>query len=289
MATLSSFLKQLADQAKIDTTQEGFKNLLDATESLELPENTDLLSPYILKTDALKDHAIKGHYYGAFANESDVRLFRTFAELGVAPEFIDQLKKDEPNSAKRLEGLAKNLSEHIKKIADPSTLKGEKAELQREIDNYKEQIRTITEVSENEKRQLVERNEANEINYFLKDVAREFKIIDSIPSDYRNLVLSQSISKSMQEHEVKPVLKDGKVMLVQLKDPSLPAKDGITFKGIIEKGFANDKLLDLGKPDEQKQQQATGGKTTTTTVTDPKASALSKNIAKMREMTTVAQ
>jgi hypothetical protein len=248
MSTLAETIKKLAAKAGIDTANEEFKIAIDVISQIKedfIPENTDLLGAYILKSDAKVDPEIKSHYYGQFANQFDSAVLKSYEAIGLSKDALEDLKKNEPNSFKRLDQLTIKAQEHIAKLADPSTLKGEKADLQKKLDELDGQIKSMLDVHETEKRQLNERNEQREIDFYLKDVSRDFKLID-IP--YRDTIVGQSIKKALEEHEVKPILKDGKVTLVNAKDPLLNAKDGLTFKSIIEKGFANDKLLDLGTP-----------------------------------------
>lgn len=248
MSPLAETFKKLAAKAGIDTSTEEYKLVEEALSQIKtdfIPENTDLLGSYILKSDAKVDPEIKSHYYGQFANQFDSAVLKSYEAIGLSKDALEELKKNEPNSFKRLDQLTLKAQEHIAKIADPSTLKGEKADLQKKLDELQNEIKTMLDVHETEKRQLNERNEQREIDFFLKDISRDFKLID-IP--YRDTIVGQSIKKALEEHEVKPILKDGKVVLVNAKDPLLNAKDGLTFKSIIEKGFANDKLLDLGTP-----------------------------------------
>lgn len=251
MTTLADTFKKLAEKSGIDTSNEDYKLALTAISQIKtdfIPENTDLLGTYILKSDAKVDPEIKSHYYGQFATQFDSAVLKSYEAIGLSKDALEELKKNEPNSFKRLDQLTIKAQEHIAKIADPSTLKGEKADLQKKLDELESKIKTTIDLHEVEKRQFNQQIEEREIDYYLKDVSRDFKLID-VP--YRDTIIGQSIKKAFEENDVKPILKDGKVVLVNAKDASLNAKDGITFKSIIEKGFANDKLLDLGKSPEE--------------------------------------
>lgn len=279
MANIADLLKKLAEKSGIDITTEDFKPTLEVISKLELPENADFLSAYILKNDAKNDPEIKNHFYGQFANQFDSAVFKSFGDLGIDRDALEEIKKSEPSSFKRIDTLTAKAKEYIAKIADPSTLKGEKAEIQKKLEEALNEKRLLLETHENEKRQLVDLRENDMIQYQLEKASRDFKLID-IP--YRDTIATQSIQKSLDDHGVKVLLKDGKVALVNASDPTLSPKDGVTLKSIIEKGFANDKLLDLGVP--ATTTAATVATKTTSINHDSKKNALSSNIEKARAM-----
>lgn len=287
MPTFADTIKKLAEKSGIDITTEEHKLLLEEAAKIELPENTDLLSPFILKTDAKNDPEIKNHFYGAFTSQIDSALLKSFGDLGLSKDALDDLKKTEPNTFKRIDLLTTKLKDYQKQISDPSVLKGEKDGLQKKVSDLESQITTLLEVHENEKKQLVERNESDKIDYHLKDVAREFKLIDSIPSAYKDTVMTQSIQKALADNGVKPILRDGKLVLVNAQDTSLAAKEGITLKSIVEKGFANDKLLDLGKGDDPEKIDPVQKRTIQTDPVNARKNPLLANLAIAREMNTV--
>ena len=280
MATLAELVKKLAEKSGIDLKKEEYAGFAEEVEKLtiEIPEKTDLLSAYILKSDAKNDPEIKNHYYGLTMSQVDNAIFKVFGDLGLTKEALEDIAKNEPNSFKKFDALRDRYKEYIQKLNDPSVHKGEKAELQKRISDLEGEIKTQAEVLENEKRILNQRNEENMISFFLKDAAREFKIIESIPKQYRDKVISESIAASLQQHEAKPVLKDGKLVLVNAQDPTLTVKDGVTINSIIEKGLANDKLLDLGNGSGDSGSD-TNGKKTVEKTTPQIGSTLNNNIA----------
>ena len=274
MATLADTIKKLAEKSGIDITTEEFKPVIEAIAKIELPENTDLLSPFILRKDAKNDPEIKNHYYGQFATQFDSAMLKSFADIGLDKEALDEIMKSEPSSFKRIDTLTLKAKEHIAKIADPSTLKGEKAELQKKLDELVTERKSLLEVHDNEKRQLVELRESDKIENYLEKISRDFKLID-IP--YKDTIVNQSIKNSLKEHGVKVVIRDGQPVLVNSADTALAAPDGVTFKTVVEKGFANDKLLDLGG-DKKEEESFEAKKKETRLETGTKETAFQANL-----------
>lgn len=278
MATLAEFIKKLAEKSGNDINTEEFKALLEAVQEIKIPENTDLLSAFITKVDAKNDPEIKSHYYAMLANQFDDANLKAFGDLGLDKAIIDEVKKSEPNSFKKINLLTDKAKEYIKQIADPSTLKGEKAELLKKLELVEKEKEELKGLYESEKAQLVKRTEDMQLDYFLEREARDFKLIN-IP--YRDTIVKQSISKALEENGVKLVFKDGKPTLVRSEDPTLSPKEGVTIRSIIEKGFANDQLLDLGNTETEKVPQ----KSSAVTVVEPKGSTtLARNASGAREL-----
>jgi hypothetical protein len=279
MATLADTIKKLVEKSDIKFDEmEEFKTALEVASKVELPEDKDLLSPYILLKDAKNDPTIKNHYYAQFATQIDGAVNKSFMEIGITKDAIDEIVKLEPSSFKRIDALTAKAKEHIAKIADPGNLKGEKTELLKKLEETNLEIKTLKEVHENEKRQLVEQNENDRISHYLDREARSFKLLD-IP--FVDNAANLSINSSLKKHNVKIVLKDGYPSLVNALDPTLSAPDGVTIRSVIEKGFAEDKLLDLGG-NKEKEDESKPKTTTSKFDTAPANSIFAANLAKAK-------
>lgn len=228
MKTLGDFLHSLALKAGMNPDDEDLKNFLLNGElmKIEVPEKveTGIDNHLISVRDAKNNHPeIKNHYQKQALDGMDKTIIDLLEEMGL-DETDKTLILGERSTYKRVPLLVSKIKELESKKAATSG-KGDKAEIQKEIDQLHAQLKVEKESTERIRKESDEKVKNVELKYAVDSKLTPYKTIhDKLDPGVKREILKALINKELQDNKVKFAIDDNGG-LVLLKE------DGTSYYG----------------------------------------------------------
>ena len=155
MAILADTIKKLLTKANYDLNSEAYRELIGKKElMLEVPDDVDSsLTSLMGMTEAKNNIEIKKHYKAEALDPFNNNLPKWLKDLGADDETIEAISKD-ANTYNKVEVALKKIAELKSKDAESGS-KGDKAELEKKINELSAQLSKITSDAAKEKEEAI--------------------------------------------------------------------------------------------------------------------------------------
>jgi vacuolar-type H+-ATPase subunit I/STV1 len=153
MAILADTLKTLLTKAGFDLESDDYKKLIQAKELvIEIPESVSTsLTSLLSETEAKHHPKIKSHIKAEALDPFNNKIEVWLKEHGADEETIRTMKED-ANTYAKVENVIKKIAELKSK---PGDSKGEKAELERKVNDLSKQLSEVVVKAETEREQAI--------------------------------------------------------------------------------------------------------------------------------------
>jgi hypothetical protein len=237
---LGDFLTKLAAKSGKDLP-EGLKSIMAQHGEIDLPKADSLFENLLSEKEAQNSTEVKNHFFAQFANATDTELSKFKDLLG-----DDYTELEKEKTFKRIGMLKDKLSDKLNEA--------KKANSGDDVKKYQDEINELSKtLKELPKKFQLEKQEL-EKSYSRKLVDKEIGIMmsayqfnDAIPEAYRLQVAKTALEKALKSSDAMTVEADGTLKLVRASDPALEVT-GVTLKGLMDKTFAEEKLLKTSEP-----------------------------------------
>lgn len=262
---LGDFLKSIAAKSGIEKENKDLTALLEspALHEQQVPESiVSQVNSSLMTVDAAKnDPAIIKHFRATHFNGIDAELDNALKGLGIEDSVIAELK-DEQSTPKRMTLALKKVQDLEKSKAGAS--KGEKAELQKEIDDLNGKIRTMNETFESEKTALQEQHSNQLYDNAMTTMLSGYKFAlpDEMDASVKLSTVKGAIAKHLEDNDASASLENGSFKLLR-KSTGADYYDQATnqkldYKSMVDQALSKNKLLKtVEKPTQPKPPIAT--------------------------------
>jgi hypothetical protein len=261
------FLKSLLDKVGFDTNKQSFIDALSKSEfaNTELhSELVDAINTGLLTEQEAKSHvAIKSHYTKQVLDTIDMKIQGAVEKFQINPEDI----ADKSTFAK-LDKLVDKLQE---KANASGTSKGEKAELEKKINELNQQLSGSQKAMQDAV--SAERNTWSE--KFLRTqqdaILRSMPLPKALPDDVEIITARTLVDAEMQARKARVKEIDGKLVLVNAEDENLRIFEGgkeLDYQTLTQATLSKNKFLKVsdtppgGNPPAPPTPPAKGGQRT---------------------------
>lgn len=261
MANVANFIKELAEKAGYDTTDQKMIDFLSHTElnKIEIAsEITGGINKNLISLPEAKNNhpTIKSHYFGEFMSNLDRGLDDAYAEAGLDVETVAELNK-EKSSTKRVGLLGKKVKEIIESSSKTSKKPSEaEASLNQQINDLNEKLR-----QEKEARKTESETSKAQMNKFRTGLILNGKtgslktVYDNLPGEVRTTTIETLLNKELQDSNANLVLdEEGNVLKLQKRDGSNFFDENnrqLSVDDFINKTLAKHKVLVQSAPNSE--------------------------------------
>jgi hypothetical protein len=250
MALLGEYINTLAKQAGMSGEEPELKSLLSNTQvsGAEIPDAiVQKINGGLLTLESAKNNSeIKKHFFAQAYNGLDSELTGVFGELGISEEVKAELLA-EKSSTKRASLLAKKVKE-IESLK-ASAGKGDKAELQKIIDDLNAQIKTEKETAKKAIDQVnADKNEFVK-GYMISGSLGKFNYATDLAKEENFLLPKTKIQNALKEKGLRVVIENENLKLeTEAGTDYFENNTKVDFNSFLEKTLSNNKLLAVSDP-----------------------------------------
>jgi hypothetical protein len=250
MITLGDFLHSLATKAGMNPDDADLKNFLLNGElmKIQVPEGVEkgIDNQLISVKDAKNNHQeIKNHYQKQALDGIDKTINDLLEELGIDEE-VKTAVLGERSTYKRVPLLVSKIKELEAKKAAASG-KGDKAEIQKQIDDLHAQLKQANENTEKIKKESDQKVKQVELRYAVDSKLSPYKTIhDDLDPSVKREILKAIINKELQDNKVQWAIDENGTLSLQKEDGTSYYGDNhqlISPESFIEKTLSRNKLL----------------------------------------------
>ena len=244
--TVAEWLNNNAESIGIDIqSNEALKKITTATATLELPAEFE--GKFLTRKAAENDPLLKSHYFAQAYNGIDSTLKQTLTDLGLDTEAMNSLLQEK--------ATGKNVAAALKKIqeleaAKVGSNKGEKAELQNEINALKANLAAANTAKEAEITQLKAQFENELVGFQIDNTLSSYNYGDRPEDKSKGVVLAKHfLNSAIQEKGLKIVKTDSGIVL-KTKDNTDYYENNklVSFKDLADGIMASNKLIAITDP-----------------------------------------
>jgi hypothetical protein len=260
-----TFISELAKHAGYDETK-----LIDLL-SINALIPDDLVSAVnanLMTMETAKNNIdLKKYFHAQALNGVDAELRSALNELDLDDENRTAIDS-ETSTYKKVSKSLKLVKELQEKKAN-SNNKGEKTELQKEIDRLNNEIKTVKLQSEDKERDYNNKLDSTLTEYQINSILNSKNYaMDGMPKDVLTLTAKNLLQSELTAKGIKIVRDNDKLKLVRIDAPDLDYRENNTpvqIGDFVDSVLANNKLLKVSEP------QANTVTQNVTTITQPKA------------------
>jgi len=244
---------QLLKSAGFDTTDKAFIDVLSKAEfaNTELPESiTSALTTNLLTIDAAKNNPIlKKHFVGNALDPINKGIEELIAEYGIDEVTKAEILADQ-NTYNKYKVSAKKIAE-LKEKSAGSTNKGEKADLERQINELNKQLSLVATDTQSKidtiKNEYEQRILNREIDYTLssKPLPGQFD------RDVEVNIARQFVDKALATKGAVIRTIDGRIAVKQKDNPEMDIFENgkpLTFDALTDMALAENKFIKVSNP-----------------------------------------
>lgn len=253
----SDFLKEQLIKAGVKIDDESNKAIKDALAlpelgNINLPDEvTTAIDNGLLSIDAAKNNhpAIKGHYTSQALDGVDKEVLKLIEDYQL-PDEIKQEILAERSSYKRVSILTAKLKSLEEKKATSG--KGEKDQLQAQINTLHDQLRTEKESINKVKTDYEQKLRDKDMSYALNGLLGQYKTIyDELNPGIKDKTLKAIIDESLGTDQAQFTIGDAGQLILQKKDGTNYFGDNhqvLTPKTYLDKVLSREKILKVNDP-----------------------------------------
>jgi hypothetical protein len=244
---------QLLKSAGFDTTDKAFIDVLSKAEfaNTELPESiTSALTTNLLTIDAAKNNpTLKKHFVGNALDPINKGIEELIAEYGIDEVTKAEILADQ-NTYNKYKVAAKKIAE-LKEKSAGSTNKGEKADLERQINELNKQLSLVATDTQSKidtiKNEYEQRILNREIDYTLssKPLPGQFD------RDVEVNIARQFVDKALATKGAVIRTIDGRIAVKQKDNPEMDIFENgkpLTFDALTDMALAENKFIKVSNP-----------------------------------------
>jgi len=244
---------QLLKSAGFDTTDKAFIDVLSKAEfaNTELPESiTSALTTNLLTIDAAKNNpTLKKHFVGNALDPINKGIEELIAEYGIDEVTKAEILADQ-NTYNKYKVAAKKIAE-LKEKSAGSTSKGEKADLERQINELNKQLSLVATDTQSKidtiKNEYEQRILNREIDYTLssKPLPGQFD------RDVEVNIARQFVDKALATKGAVIRTIDGRIAVKQKDNPEMDIFENgkpLTFDALTDMALAENKFIKVSNP-----------------------------------------
>lgn len=244
---------QLLKSAGFDTTDKAFIDVLSKAEfaNTELPESiTSALTTNLLTIDAAKNNpTLKKHFVGNALDPINKGIEELIAEYGIDEVTKAEILADQ-NTYNKYKVAAKKIAE-LKEKSAGSTNKGEKADLERQINELNKQLSLVATDTQSKidtiKNEYEQRILNREIDYTLssKPLPGQFD------RDVEVNIARQFVDKALLTKGAVIRTIDGRIAVKQKDNPEMDIFENgkpLTFDALTDMALAENKFIKVSNP-----------------------------------------
>lgn len=288
---LGDFLKTIAAKSGIESTNKDLQAILDSPSLMgqEVPDElATQIQGNLFTIEAAKNNpTLINHFRAAHFNGVDAELNGAFDELSLEDSVRAELA-NEKSTPKRVRLAVKKIAELER--AKIGASKGDKAELQKEIDTLNGKLRSQLETFEKEKNTLIEKHSNELLDNDVNTILSGYKL--ALP-DEMDVVLKLNTAKSvvnkyLDEKDAKLVRDNGSLKVLR-KSTGLDYYDDsnhnkVELKSFIDTALGQNKLLKTVETQKKQQTFTTESTPAPTKTTSTWDSSIKEAIGQVSEV-----
>ena len=259
-----TFISELAKIAGYDETK-----LIDLLSiNAQIPDDlVNAVNASLMTMETAKNNIeLKKYFHAQALNGVDAELRNALSELELDDENRTAIDS-ETSTYKKVSKSLKLVKELQEKKAQ-SNNKGEKTELQKEIDRLNNEIKTVKSQSEDKEKEFNSKLDSTLTEYQLNSIlSSKNYALDGMPKDVLTLTAKNLLQSELSAKGIKIVRDNDKLKLVRVDAPDLDYRENNTavqLGDFVDSVLANNKLLKVSEP------QANTVAPQATTITAPK-------------------
>jgi hypothetical protein len=260
-----TFISELAKIAGYDETK-----LIDLLSiNAQIPDDlVNAVNASLMTMETAKNNIeLKKYFHAQALNGVDAELRNALSELELDDENRTAIDS-ETSTYKKVSKSLKLVKELQEKKAQTNN-KGEKTELQKEIDRLNNEIKTVKAQSEDKEKEFNSKLDSTLTEYQLNSIlSSKNYALDGMPKDVLTLTAKNLLQSELSAKGIKIVRDNDKLKLVRVDAPDLDYRENNTpvqLGDFVDSVLANNKLLKVSEP------QANTVAPQATTITGPKA------------------
>lgn len=277
------FLTALFKEAGVSIEDSALKDITTKVANTEIADElvSKFNTTYFTEAAAKANPKIIGHFKAQLYNGLDDELKPLYDELEMPDDIKSELHSIN-SSTKRAAALVRKAKELTEKKATAS--KGDKAELNQQIEALNNEIKKIKTDSQIEKDNLKKDFDSKVDDLFLSQFLATQNYSSDAMKDLNYMLPKAKIQKALEEKGLKRIL-EGESFKLQTKDGTDHFENNtkVDFKSFAEKVLADNKFTTISqqpKPGSQQQQIVKGD------IPDSKLKGLAQFDAKIQEAST---
>lgn len=249
---ITDFIVSLAEKAGIDTKDTEVMDLLSKSDlsKVNIADSlADKMSKSFLTKEEAKNSAeLKKHFYGNALDPINKKINSFFDEYQLDDATRAEILSD-TSTYSQLEKTIKKIAE-LKEKQSNSGNKGEKADLEKKINELASELSKVTKQKDDEKTsaisEITNSYESKLMNYQIDSIIGSKQLPGQFPKDIELKIAREFVDKKLAEKNASVKNIDGKLRLVSKDDENLFIFDAgkeVSYDSLTEMALAENKFI----------------------------------------------